>query len=74
MAKEEIFQEVDQLKEVLHKSVKTIFAHPETGGKEIFSANYFRSELEKEGLICRNEDDIRRWNIPSMLNTDKENR
>lgn len=47
MAKEEIFQEVDQLKEVLHKSVKTIFAHPETGGKEIFSANYFRSELEK---------------------------
>ena len=26
MAKEEIFQEVDQLKEVLHKSVKTIFA------------------------------------------------
>ena len=50
MAKEEIFQEVDQLKEVLHKSVKTIFAHPETGGKEIFSANYFRSELEKEGF------------------------
>lgn len=56
MAKEEIFQEVDQLKEVLHKSVKTIFAHPETGGKEIFSANYFRSELEKEGFTIHNTD------------------
>lgn len=56
MNKQEIYREVDQLQPIFDDSVASLFAHPETGGNEQFSANYLRNVLAKEGFTIHNSE------------------
>ena len=58
MTKKELHQIVDSLEPLCQKSCKRLWDHPEVGGEEKESANYFREILSEEGFVIVNEAEL----------------
>ena len=58
MKKEDIYQMVDELETVCKEASRFIWNHPETGGNEKESANYYRVLLEREGFRITNSEKL----------------
>ena len=58
MTKKELHQIVDSLEPLCQKSCKRLWDHPEVGGEEKESANYFRKILSEEGFVIVNEAEL----------------
>lgn len=51
MTKKELHQIVDSLEPLCQKSCKRLWDHPEVGGEEKESANYFGRSYQKKALL-----------------------
>lgn len=58
MKKKDLHNEVKMMEALLKSSCRTIWEHPEEGGNEKESANYFRRLLGNEGFKIVNEDHL----------------
>lgn len=58
MTKKEIHEIVKSLNSLCQKSCRTLWNHPETGGEEKESADYFRKLLSEEGFVIVNEEKL----------------
>lgn len=58
MEKKDLHNEVEKLKGVLESACRTIWEHPEEGGNEKESADYFRKLLGGEGFRIVNEEHL----------------
>ena len=58
MTKKELHQIVDSLAPLCQKSCRMLWEHPEVGGEEKESANYFRKLLAEEGFVIVNEEKL----------------
>ena len=58
MTKKELHQIVEGLEPLCKNSCKALWEHPEVGGEEEESANYFRKILSEEGFVIVNEEKL----------------
>lgn len=58
MEKKDLHNEVKKMKSLLESACRTIWEHPETGGNEKASADYFRKLLDEEGFKIVNEEHL----------------
>jgi len=58
MVKQDLHNEVKNMESLLQSTCRTIWEHPEVGGTEKRSADYFRQMLKDEGFTIVNEEHL----------------
>ena len=58
MEKKDLHNEVKKMKSLLESACRTIWEHPEIGGNEKASADYFRKLIGEEGFKIINEEKL----------------
>ena len=59
MTKKEVHQIVKSLDSLCQDSCQKLWNHPEVGGEEKESADYFRKLLSEEGFVIVNEEQLK---------------